>query len=288
MSTGSCRRAAAAALAAAQISSPPRSAAFTRSCRASRSLAFATMQALQPPSAAGQQPGAAGGAPAAAPAGLEECGDEELFMELAAAAEADEEAGGGSGSGGGGASKSGPRPPAGPRLSWAAKLAAQGLAGAVPPGHQPRQAVLLAPGEIPRVAPPPPPALLAPQAAAAGSGRGVATLGSLAPAASMASSSGAAGKVGFADVGQGTLVERYAGLKVRLRERASASACRPSALCTMPGGGGTGSAAAVAAGSNPRLSPRCGKSQALPRSPSPGSPDQEPARVAHPAARPAG
>lgn len=174
------------------------------------------MQAAQPDSGAVGQPGAAAAALApAAPAALEEGFDEDLFMQLAAAAEEDDAAAaGGSGGGGGGqASKSGGS--AGPRLSWAAKAATAGIAGAVPPGHKPRQAVVLAPGAIPRVAPPPPTALLPPssQASSAPTSRGVATFG--APAPSAAAAGGTAAKGGFADVGQGSLVERYAGLKVR-------------------------------------------------------------------------
>lgn len=175
------------------------------------------MRAAQPVSGAAGQPGAAATAPSpAAGTGLEEGCDEDLFLQLAAAAEEDDDSGaaaGGSGATASQPSKSGGS--SGPRLSWAAKAATAGIAGAVPPGHKPRQAVVLAPGAIPRVAPPPPSALLplpASQAAAAPIGRGVATFG--APAASAGGAGGAA-KGGFADVGQGSLVERYAGLKVR-------------------------------------------------------------------------
>lgn len=175
------------------------------------------MQAAQPGSAAAGQPGAAAAALAPAVlAGLEEGCDDDLFMQLAAAAEEEDDAGDRGGSGGGSGTASQPSKTSsagGPRLSWAAKAASAGIAGAVPPGHQPRQAVVLAPGSIPRVAPPPPSALLPPSSQAAPSSRGVATFG--APAPSKAAAGGAAAKGGFADIGQGTLVERYAGLKVR-------------------------------------------------------------------------
>ncbi|PRW60422.1 MCM10-like protein [Chlorella sorokiniana] len=178
------------------------------------------MQAAPPASAAAGQPGAAAPAPSpAAPAGLEEGCDDDLFLQLAAAAEEDDDAGAATG-GGSGAVDASQQPSkssssGGPRLSWAAKTATAGI-GAVPPGRKPRQAVLLAPGAIPRVAPPPPSALLLPpasQAAAAPGSRVVATFG--AQAGPAAAAGGAAAKGGFADVGQGSLVERYAGLKIK-------------------------------------------------------------------------
>ena len=102
----------------------------------------------------------------------------------------------------------------GPRLSWAARAAAAGAAGAVPPGHQPRHAVLLPPGAIPRSAPPP--QLLQPGSTPATVPRpGVAIFGAAPQRVGAASGGGGSATAGgFTDVGQGTLVERYAGLKV--------------------------------------------------------------------------
>ncbi|PSC68556.1 MCM10-like protein [Micractinium conductrix] len=103
----------------------------------------------------------------------------------------------------------------GPRLSWAARAAAAGAAGAVPPGHQPRHAVLLPPGAIPRSAPPP--QLLQPGSTPATVPRpGVAIFGAAPQRVGAASGGGGSATAGgFTDVGQGTLVERYAGLKIK-------------------------------------------------------------------------
>lgn len=104
----------------------------------------------------------------------------------------------------------GKQPADGPRLSWAAKAAAAGSAGAVAPGHQPRHAVLLPPGSIPCA--PMSHALALPSSQPSAGGH-VAIFGAAAGVGSKAGGSAAAG--GFSDVGQGSLVERYAGLKVR-------------------------------------------------------------------------
>lgn len=149
----------------------------------------------------------------ARPGGLEE-GDD--ILALAEAMGDDEEDGGADGGGGSAAAAS-----HGPRLSWAAKAAAAGTAGAVPLDHRPRQAVLLPPGAIPRTAPPPPSALMPPPPA--GGQRGVAVFG--APAAAPSGSGAGVAKGGFADMGQGSLVERYAGLKVGRQQRAGRAAC---------------------------------------------------------------
>lgn len=178
---------------------------------------------------------------AKAPAAALEEGDD-IFLQLAEAAEADDDDGGATagGSGGGGshsqlsggntAKSSG----GGPRLSWAATAAAAGAAGAVQPGHKARKVVLLAPGSIPCSTAPPPSVLLPPAAVGLPS-RGVATFGAAFGAASAPSGSaaGAAGKGGFADVGQGSLVERYAGLKVGVEKRmdgVAACTCLPACL----------------------------------------------------------
>ncbi|EFN59862.1 hypothetical protein CHLNCDRAFT_133673 [Chlorella variabilis] len=137
-------------------------------------------------------------APLAAP--LEE-GDD-VFLELAAAMEAEEEEDGAeeppptasqrsSGAMGGGSSAGGPR------LSWAARAAAAGSAGAVPPGHQPRQAVLLPPGSIP-CAPTAPLLLPASQPAAAAGGSGVVVFGSRGGVAGGSTGAAAAGT--FSDI----------------------------------------------------------------------------------------
>lgn len=142
--------------------------------------------------------------PLAAPAEVLEEAD--IFLDLAAAVDAEGECG----SAGGSATTGRLQSASGPRLSWAARTAAAGTAGAVPPGHQQRQAVLLSPGAIPRVAPPL--ANVLPSQQTGAPGRGVALFGaSQAPAGGSGSGSSA-----FTDVGQGTLVERHAGLKVRL------------------------------------------------------------------------
>lgn len=135
----------------------------------------------------------------------------DLFLDLAAAADAEE--GGGSASGPTAAGNSASAT-SGPRLSWAARTAAAGAAGAVPPGHQARQAVLLPPGTIPRVAPRP--ALLMPGQQSGAPGRGVSIFGATqTPVVGMQRGAGSSGSSNaFADVGQGTLVERHAGLKV--------------------------------------------------------------------------
>jgi hypothetical protein len=112
----------------------------------------------------------------------------------------------------------GKQPAGGPRLSWAAKAAAAGSAGAVAPGHQPRHAVLLPPGSIPCA--PMSHALVLPSSQPSSGGGHVAIFGAAAGSGSKAGGSAAAG--GFSDVGQGSLVERYAGLKVR---RAMPSYC---------------------------------------------------------------
>ncbi|KAL4421928.1 hypothetical protein ABPG77_005212 [Micractinium sp. CCAP 211/92] len=141
--------------------------------------------------------------PPAAPADVLEEAD--LFLDLAAAVDAEGECG----SAGGSATTGRLQSASGPRLSWAARTAAAGTAGAVPPGHQQRQAVLLPPGAIPRVAPPP--AHVLPSQQTGAPGRGVALFGaSQAPAGASGSGSSA-----FTDVGQGTLVERHAGLKIK-------------------------------------------------------------------------
>ncbi|KAL4437421.1 hypothetical protein ABPG75_004560 [Micractinium tetrahymenae] len=148
--------------------------------------------------------------PQAAPANALE--DADLFLDLAAAADAAEEGCTAADSGSG-------KAVSGPRLSWAGRAAAAGTAGALPPDHQPRQAVLLPPGAIPRVAPPPP--QLVPGQQSGLPGRGVALFGApQGPAGGMqrgigAGSAGSGSGSTFSDVGQGTLVERHAGLKIK-------------------------------------------------------------------------
>lgn len=210
-------------------------------------------------------------APLAAP--LEE-GDD-VFLELAAAMEAEEEEDGAeeppptasqrsSGAMGGGSSAGGPR------LSWAARAAAAGSAGAVPPGHQPRQAVLLPPGSIP-CAPTAPLLLPASQPAAAAGGSGVVVFGSRGGVAGGSTGAAAAGT--FSDVGQGSLVERYAGLKARPHSGTplglpSSTCCCCRCRC---------SRGKCTADEHPR---RCFHPPSLA--------DQKPARVPHPAAQPPG
>ncbi|KAL4855109.1 hypothetical protein ACK3TF_004331 [Chlorella vulgaris] len=105
----------------------------------------------------------------------------------------------------------GKQPAGGPRLSWAAKAAAAGSAGAAAPGHQPRHAVLLPPGSIPCA--PMSHALALPSSQPSSGGGHVAIFGAAAGSGSKAGGAAAAG--GFSDVGQGSLVERYAGLKIK-------------------------------------------------------------------------
>ena len=154
--------------------------------------------------------------------------EDDIFLQLAEAANAegevaDEGGSGGNSPPGGGSQRAATSSGGGPRLSWAAKAAAVGSAGAVPPGYQPRQAVLLPPGAIPRSAAAP--ALLLPgQQPGGGGGGGRVAIFGAAPKGGAASGAGAGGAAAgsFTDVGQGSLVERYAGLKV------------PAAACQLP------------------------------------------------------
>jgi hypothetical protein len=99
-------------------------------------------------------------------------------------------------------------------LSWAAAAAA-GTAGAVLPGRQPRHAILLPPGEMPCA----PAAANSLVPASLGGGRAgsagkVVLFGAAAGSGTPAANAGT-----FSDVGQGSLIERYAGLKVGIRRQ---------------------------------------------------------------------
>jgi hypothetical protein len=159
---------------------------------------------------------------------------DDAFLELAAALDADEDGddqasptappGASSGVPGGGG---------GNRLSWAAKAAAAGAAGAIPLGHKPRHAVLLPPGTLPCFSAYA--ELTGQPAAAAEPSSKVAVFGA-GPTAARNGGLGAsgAGAGGFSDVGQGTLVERYAGLKARWGAATTAAFAAASAALSDP------------------------------------------------------